>query len=47
LDRCDEGPVVVVYPDETWYKLDSKADVDELIASHLVAGVKVDRLLLE
>ncbi len=47
LDRCGHGPVVVVYPDETWYRLRSKADVDEFVESHLLAGTKVDRLLLD
>ncbi len=47
LDRCGHGPVVVVYPEGAWYSLRSKADVDEFIESHLLAGVKVERLLLD
>jgi (2Fe-2S) ferredoxin len=46
LDRCDEGPVIVVYPDEVWYTYASRADVDEIIESHLVNGKVVDRLTL-
>jgi (2Fe-2S) ferredoxin len=47
LDRCDYGPVWVVYPDETWYTVLSTEDVDEIIESHLIQGKKVDRLLVE
>lgn len=46
LDRCDEGPVLVIYPEETWYTYVDKEDLDEIINSHLVNGVPVERLLL-
>ena len=46
LDRCDEGPVIVVYPEEVWYTYASRADVDEIIESHLLNGKVVDRLTL-
>ena len=44
LDRCDEGPVPVVYPDNVWYTFVDKADVDEIIAEHLQKGRIVERL---
>lgn len=44
LDRCDEGPVLVVYPDETWYTYVDRADIDEIIDEHLVHGRVVERL---
>ena len=44
LDRCDEGPVLVVYPDNVWYTFVDKADVDEIIAEHLQKGRIVERL---
>lgn len=44
LDRCAEGPVMVVYPDETWYGIKNKADVDEIISEHLQNGRVVERL---
>jgi len=44
LDRCEEGPVLVVYPDETWYTYVDKADIDEIIDEHLVHGRVVERL---
>ena len=47
LDRCDDGPVLVVYPDETWYTYIDKADIDEIIDEHLVHGRVVERLRLK
>ncbi|ATQ73082.1 MULTISPECIES: (2Fe-2S) ferredoxin domain-containing protein [Massilia] len=44
LDRCDEGPVLVVYPQGTWYTYVDTSDIDEIIDSHLVGGKVVDRL---
>ena len=44
LDRCEEGPVMVIYPQGTWYTYVDKEDIDEIIDQHLVAGKVVDRL---
>ena len=44
LDRCEEGPVIVVYPEEVWYTYVDKHDIDEIIDEHLVNGRVVDRL---
>ena len=44
LDRCEEGPIIVVYPDETWYTYVDKHDIDEIIEEHLVHGRIVERL---
>ena len=44
LDRCEEGPVIVVYPEETWYTYVDKADIDEIIDEHIVNGRIVERL---
>ena len=44
LDRCEEGPVCVVYPEGTWYTYVDERDVDEIIESHLMAGKPVERL---
>ena len=46
LDRCDAGPVMVVYPNETWYTFLDESDIDEIIQSHLIEGVVVERLRL-
>ena len=44
LDRCEEGPVCVVYPEGTWYTYVDETDVDEIIDSHLLNGNPVERL---
>lgn len=44
LDRCEIGPVMVVYPDETWYTYVDKADIDEIVDEHLKNGRVVERL---
>ena len=44
LDRCDEGPVMVVYPQATWYTWVDQSDIDEIIDVDLVGGGVVERL---
>ena len=44
LDRCEEGPVIVVYPEAIWYTYVDRADIDEIIARHVVPGEIVERL---
>lgn len=44
LDRCEEGPVAVVYPEGVWYTYVDEEDLDEIVDSHLVNGEPVDRL---
>ena len=44
LDRCEEGPTCVVYPQGIWYTYIDEFDVDEIIDSHLVGGKIVNRL---
>lgn len=46
LDRCEEGPVLVVYPEGVWYTYVDQEDLEEIIQEHLVNGRIVDRLLL-
>jgi (2Fe-2S) ferredoxin len=44
LDRCKEGPVIVVYPDAVWYTYVDQHDIDEIITEHLQNGRIVERL---
>ncbi len=46
LDRCADGPVMVVYPQGVWYTLIDQDDVEEIIQSHLINGRPVERLQL-
>ncbi len=42
---CALGPVVIVYPDGTFYSRVSKEDVEEIVNEHLLKGRPVDRLV--
>ncbi|MDO8207583.1 MAG: (2Fe-2S) ferredoxin domain-containing protein [Gallionella sp.] len=44
LDRCDDGPVIVIYPEGTWYTYVDESDLDEIIEEHLKNGRIVERL---
>ena len=44
LDRCELGPVLVVYPEAVWYTYVDKEDIDEIIDEHLLHGRVVERL---
>ena len=44
LDRCGEGPVLVVYPEAIWYTFVDQTDIDEIITEHLQGGKIVSRL---
>lgn len=44
LDRCEEGPVIVIYPQGTWYTYVDSKDIDEIIDEHIVGGKIVERL---
>jgi len=44
LGICDSGPVMIVYPEGTWYTKLTPNDVPEIVASHFKAGEKVARL---
>jgi (2Fe-2S) ferredoxin len=46
MGRCNEGPVIVIYPEAVWYTFVDEEDLDEIIESHLIKGKVVQRLLL-
>ena len=45
LDACNLGPVMVIYPEGTWYTFIDTDDIEEIIQSHLIKGKSVERLL--
>ena len=47
LDRCECGPVMVVYPDGVWYTYHSTEDIEEIISEHFQKGNIVERLVLK
>jgi (2Fe-2S) ferredoxin len=46
LDRCEYGPVMVIYPEGVWYQYRTKADIDEILETHFQKGGRVLRLML-
>lgn len=46
LDRCELGPVLVVYPEAIWYAYVDQEDIDEILTEHLIHGRVVERLRL-
>jgi len=44
LDRCEEGPCAVVYPEAVWYTYVDRSDIDEIVEEHLRHGRIVERL---
>ena len=47
MDRCSEGPLLVIYPEEVWYTFIDEEDIDEIIAEHLQHGRIVERLQIK
>jgi (2Fe-2S) ferredoxin len=46
MDQCENGPVLVIYPEGTWYTAKTTSDIDRIVEHHLVAGVIVTELQL-
>lgn len=47
LNRCEHGPVVVVYPEGIWYQWVDQDDIDEIIDQHLIKDKPVQRLMIK
>lgn len=47
LSRCDDGPVMVLYPEGVWYTFRTKEDVEEIVEEHLVKGGRATRLMVD
>lgn len=47
LGRCSEGPCIVIYPEAIWYTYNSSADIDEIIATHLIHHEIATHLLID
>jgi len=44
MNRCQQGPVIVVYPEGIWYTYQNQADIDEILSEHFQNGRIVERL---
>lgn len=47
LDRCEEGPCLVIYPEGIWYTYVDEGDLEEIIQTHVVEGCVVGRLRID
>jgi (2Fe-2S) ferredoxin len=47
LDVCDFGPAMVVYPEGIFYGNITESDVEEIVESHIVHNIPVERLRLK
>ena len=46
LDRCEHGPVIVVYPQGSWYRIGTVEEADAFLQRHLVEHGEAVELLL-
>lgn len=46
LDRCENGPCMVIYPEAIWYSCKTREDVDHVIKEHLLHHSPVQQLQL-
>ena len=46
LDRCELGPLMVIYPQAIWYTFVDNDDIDEIIESHLINSKVGERLVV-
>ena len=45
MGLCDEGPILVAYPEGVWYRKVKPSDAAEIVSAHLGQGKPVERLL--
>ncbi len=46
LNRCEQGPAMVIYPEGVWYRFETREDVDEILSKHIEKGERVPRLMM-
>lgn len=44
LGQCGHGPMIAAWPENVWYHKVDRADVDEIVESHVRNGRPVERL---
>lgn len=46
MGRCEQGPVIAIYPQGIWYTYVDQDDIEEIITSHLQNDQPVERLMI-
>ena len=46
LGVCNKGPIVVVYPEGTWYGNVKVEDVEKIVEQHIEGGKVVEELVI-
>lgn len=41
LGRCEQGPVLVIYPEEVWYAYKTKKDIDDVFQEYFMGNRKI------
>ena len=44
IGMCDDGPIIIIYPEGVWYHKIQEEDVPEIVNSHLGSGAVMLRL---
>jgi len=44
FSQCGHGPMLVVYPEDVWYHGVQESDLKEILDSHIIGGMPVERL---
>jgi toluene monooxygenase system ferredoxin subunit len=44
FSQCGHGPMIVVYPENVWYAGVRESDLEEILTSHIIGGMPVERL---
>jgi (2Fe-2S) ferredoxin len=47
FSQCGHGPMIVVYPDNVWYAGVKESDLQEILDSHILGGMPVQRLIYD
>ncbi len=47
MGRCEQGPVIAIYPQGVWYTYVDQDDIEEIITSHLQNDQPVERLMIQ
>lgn len=47
LDACEHGVTIVIYPEQIWYGNVTPEDVEEIIQSHIIKNIQIERLKIK